>query len=443
MQPIDLLISPRWTLPIEPDGTVLEDHSVAIDGGRVLELGPTAALLARYAPAQRVARPRHVLLPGLVDAHTSAARALLRDALPRGPAAQWLGSTLRPLENRWSSAEFVRAGAQQAIAGMLRAGITCFASVDLFPEEVARLAAELRMRVVVGIPVLDARTPWAEDAGECIDRAVSLWDAHKSDPWARLQFVPDPPGSLDPAALERLRRIADQLDAPIAMRIHAHAPAVRAFTAEHGQRPLAWLAERGLLRPGFTALHANDLSPEDVDQVCRAGVGVVQCPSAGLRLGNGATPLAALRAQGACVALGTGAAAAGLAVPDVLAEARLAALLAAGAGAAGGIAPDAAAVLRMATLDGAQVLGLAGEIGSIQPGKSADLVCIDLAATGVEAAARVPEALVYDGSARDVTDAWIAGRPHLAAGQTCLVDAERAAEGARQWSARMGIGAAR
>lgn len=443
MQAIDLLISARWTIPVEPDGAVLEGYSVAVHEGRILEVGPAAALAGRYEPAARIVRDRHVLLPGLVDAHTSAARSLLRDALPRGPASQWLGSTLRPLENRWVSAEFVRAGTLHAIAAMVRGGITCFADLYLFPEEVARLAGELRMRIAVGLPVSEGHSPWADDAADCLDRASSLWDAHKSDPWARLYFAPDPAGAVSRETLERLRRMVDQLDAPVAMRVHDHLGQLRTFETEHAQRPLPWLASLGLLRSGFTALHANHLAAAEMDLIARAGVGVVHCPKTALRLGNGVAPVAGLRQQGVCVGLGTGAAAAGLGLPDVLGEAQLAALLAGGAAPGEPGAPGAAAALRMATLDGARVLGLASEIGSIVAGKSADLICVDLSATAVGAASRVPDALVYDGSSRDVTDAWIAGRAHLAGGQLCLLDHERVADAARQWSARMGLGESR
>ena len=333
MQAVDLLISARWTIPVEPDGAVLEGYSVAVHEGRIVEIGPAAALAGRYEPAARVVRDRHVLLPGFVDAHTSAARSLLRDALPRGPASQWIGSTLRPLENRWASAEFVRAGTLHAIAGMIRGGITCFADAYLFPEEVARLAGELRMRIAVGLPVIEGASPWAENAADCLDRASALWDAHKSDPWARLHFAPDPAGDVMRETLERLRRMVDQLDAPVAMRVHDHAGQLRAFESRHAQRPLPWLASLGLLRPGFTALHANHLAPAEIDLLARSGVGIVHCPKTALRLGNGIAPVAALRERGACVGLGTGSAAAGLGLPDVLAEAQLAALL------AGGVAP--------------------------------------------------------------------------------------------------------
>ena len=127
MQAVDLLISARWTLPIEPEGAVLEDYSVAIHEGRIIELGPTAVLCGRYAPDVRVSRPSHVLLPGFVDAQTSASRSLLRDTLAQSSAHQPFGSALQQLEKRWVSAEFVRAGTLHGIAGMLRAGITCFA----------------------------------------------------------------------------------------------------------------------------------------------------------------------------------------------------------------------------------------------------------------------------------------------------------------------------
>lgn len=440
MQPVDLLISPRWILPIEPEGAVLEGYSVAVHAGRILEIGPSSSLAARYRAAQSVTRDSHVLLPGLVDAHTSAARSLLRDALPSVPGPVGQASGLRPLEHRWASAEFVRAGTLNAIAGMLRNGITCFADTYLFPEEVARLAGELRMRVAVGMPVIEAENPWSDDAQDALDRAAALWDAHKADPWARLQFVPDPPGALRPESLERLRRIADQLDAPVAMRLHENAATVRAFESESGERPLAWLARLGLLRPGFTALHANHLTAGEMDELARSGVAVVHCPTAGLRLAGGTAPLAALAARGVCVALGSGATMAGVVAADVLAEARLAALLAASSPTPEPAATGAAAVLRMATLDGARALGFAGEIGSIVPGKAADLTCVDLRAAAPGSAARVADALVFEACARDVTDVWIAGRAQLKERELCLLDAARIADSARQWSARMGIG---
>lgn len=443
MQPVDLLISPRWILPIEPDGAVLEGYSVAVHAGRIVEIGPTPSLVGRYQPAQTVLRDSHVLLPGLVDAHTSAARSLLRDALPVAPGALPPASGLRPLEHRWASAEFVRAGTLNAIAGMLRAGITCFADTYLFPEEVARLAGELRMRIAVGLPVIEAENPWSGGAQDAIDRAAALWDAHKTDPWARLQFVPDPPGALRPEALERLRRIADQLDAPIAMRLHENSAVVRAFETEHGERPLSWLARLGLLRPGFTALHANQLTSGEVDELARSGVAVVHCPTAGLRLATGTAPVPALITRGVCVALGSGAAMAGVVAPDVLAEARLAALLAASSPTPDATIPGASVVLRMATLDGARALGLAGEIGSIVPGKAADLACVDLRVAAPGNAARVPDALVFEACARDVTDVWIAGRAQLKDRELSQMDAARISDAARQWSARMGTGGQR
>lgn len=443
MQPADLLISPRWILPIEPEGAVLEGYSVVVHAGRIVEIGPTPALCGRYQPVQHVVRETHVLLPGFIDAHTSAARSLLREAPPNSTGAPPLAAGLRALERRWASAEFVRAGTLHAIAGMLRAGITCFADTYLFPEEVARLAGELRIRIAVGLPLIEAANPWSSDAQDALDRAVALWDAHKADPWARLQFAPDPPGALQRETLERLRRIADQLDAPVAMRLHENAASIRAFESAHGERPLAWLASLGLLRTGFAALHANHLTPAEMDVLGRSGVAVVHCPTAGLRLASGTAAVAGLQSRGVCVALGSGAAMAGVVAPDVLAEARLAALLAASAPTPESAVPGASAVLRMATLDGAQALGLAGEIGSIVAGKAADLTCIDLRSVAPGIAARVPDALVFEACARDVSDVWIGGRPHLQDRELCQLDAARIADTARQWAARMGTGGQR
>jgi 5-methylthioadenosine/S-adenosylhomocysteine deaminase len=439
MQPVDLVIHARWVIPIEPETAVLERYAVAIHAGRILEVGPAAALAMRYAPRELVRRDHHVLLPGLVNTHTHAAMSLLRGAVSRGPLERWLKEMVFPMENRWVSAEFVRAGTLLGIADMLRAGITCFADMYHFPEEVVRLAGELRLRIAVGLPIAEARTAWAENATDCLDRSAALWDSCKTDPWARLYFAPHAPYSVSEPTMQRLRRMVDQLDAPIAMHLHETAGELREFTAAHGIRPLAWLERLGLLRPGFTAIHATHFDAADIELAARSGIAVAHCPTSNLRLGCGVAPVAQMLDRGVNVTLGTdGPASAGRL--DILGEARLAALL------SHGLHPQAAgisglAALRLATLNGAQSLGLAHDIGSIVAGKAADLICVDADDPVVGQPQAIGEALVFDGSAHRVTDVWVGGRAQLRDGELCAIDIERINDGARQWAARMGLGA--
>src|SRR5256886_7575541 len=176
-----LLIEPRWLLPIAPAITALADHAVAVTAGRIVALGPTAQLRERFDTGERVVRERHALLPGLVNAHTRSCHTLLRGLPVRGPRSRWLSEILGPVEQRCLSAELVRDGTRLGVAEMLRAGITCFADLSLFPEEAARAAAAAHMRAAIGLPVADAPTPWAESATAHLARAARVWDEYASD----------------------------------------------------------------------------------------------------------------------------------------------------------------------------------------------------------------------------------------------------------------------
>ncbi len=439
MQSIDLIIEARWALPM--DGTALLEHAaLAIDGGRILEIGAASRLAARYEPRERLQRPAHALAPGLVNAHTHAAMSLMRSVPVRGPLMQWLNETIWPLERRCVNAQFVRSGTQLAMAEMLAAGITCFADMYYFPEEVARLARAQRLRVVIGAPIVDGRTPWAADVDEHLDKAARLWDEYRDDPLIQPCFAPHSPYAVGRATFTRLRRLLDQLDAPLAMHLHETQTEVQDSLVAHGERPLSWLADEGLLRPGFSAVHMNWLTDEDIELAAHTGISVVHCPQSNQRLGSGVCPVSSLRGAGINVALGTdGAASVG--ALDLLAETRAACLLASlsthDTQALGAI--DA---LRMATLGGAQALGLAGEIGSLTVGKAADLICIDLSAPACQPVDDPATAIVYSAGRSAVTDVWVAGKAMVRDRRLLAFDPAELAAITRDLPARLAPGVA-
>lgn len=439
MQPIDLLIEPRWLLTMEGAGAVLEDNAVAVDAGRIVAIGPRSALRQRYDARRLESRPQHALLPGFVNAHTHAAMSLLRGQPVRGPVQRWLRELIWPLENRWVSADFVRTGTRLAIAEQLRAGITCFADMYLYPEEVAATARELKLRIAVGLPIAEGRSAWAQNADDYLEKSATLWDEFRGDPWARMYFAPHAPYSVGDDTIARLRRLLDQLDAPFAMHLHETQSEIQDCLALRGLRPVAWLAEQGLLRPGFTAVHMNHADERDIESIAAAGVCIAACPQSNLRLGSGVAPLGAFAAAGIHLALGTDGPASTGAL-DLLAEARLAALL--GGGARTGVTPNSDEVLRMATLGGAQVLGLAEEIGSLRVGKAADLCCLRLPAHLAPARHTLADTLLFDCSRQDIQDVWVAGRAVLTQGVVSAFDEQQALERARVWQARLATGLA-
>ena len=440
MEPVDTLVTARWVVPVEPAGCVLEDHAVALRGGRIVAVLPTAEARRRFDPGEVIERPDHVLLPGLVNAHTHAAMVLLRGRAENLPLGRWLRSTVWPLERRWVDPEYVRDGTTLAIAEMLRAGITCFADMHLWPDVVARTAAAAHMRASVGLIVTESATRWAAAADEYIDRGMHLRDEYKGDPLISTHFAPHAPYSVSDATLARVRRLADELDLPVAMHLHETAWEVEQSVQAHGRRPLARLAALGLASPQLVAIHMTQASPEDLDLLAESGASVVHCPESNLKLGSGVCPVARLLGRGVRVALGTDGAASNNDL-DLLAEARIAGLVSSGVAATPGdlVATD---LLRMATLEGARVLGLGEVTGSIEPGKWADLCCIDLRAARSWPVHDPVTAVIYAASAQQVSDTWVAGRQLLADGHLRYMDEAAVLERAEAWRERLDATAA-
>jgi 5-methylthioadenosine/S-adenosylhomocysteine deaminase len=435
MEHVDTLITARWVIPIEPRDRALEDHAVAIRQGRIVAIEPREQALQRFAADQTIDRPAHVLLPGLVNAHTHAAMALLRGAAESSSLDHWLKTQVWPLERQWIDAEYVRDGTELAIADMLTSGTTCFADMHLFPEIVAHTASAARVRACIGLPVLDAATLWAESADEYMDKGSRLHDEYRDDPLITTAFAPYSPAALTDATLVRVRRAADELDLPMTMHVNeSHLDAVI-----DGERTLARLDRLGLLSPLLAAVHMVHLDHEDLDRAARGGIHIVHCPQSNLKLGNGVAPIRAIRARGVNIALGTDGAASNNDL-SLLDEMRTAALLETGVivwhmdGSPPMTAHD---WLRAATLSGAQALGLGDAIGSIEPGKWADLCCIDLARPHSQPVYDPAVQIVHSISRDQVSDVWVAGRRLVADGRLTQMDIDDVVERAQRWQARI------
>jgi 5-methylthioadenosine/S-adenosylhomocysteine deaminase len=435
MEPVDTLITARWVVPVEPDGRVLEDHAVAIRGGQIIAVLPAALARARYEARELIERPSHVLMPGIVNAHTHAATTLLRGRVQNQRPGPWQPGTVRALERRWSGPEYARDGTELAIAEMLRAGVTCFADMHFWPDVAAQTAAEYHVRASIGLPVSEATTAWASTADEHVDRGMHLRDQYRGDPLLSTHFAPDAPHSLSDATLARVRRLADELDLPVALHLHETAWEIEQSEGKFGMRPMARMAAIGLASPQLVAVHMVHVTPSDLEVLAGCGAGVVHCPESNLKRGAGVCPLPDLLGRGVRVSLGTGDAASNDDL-DVLGEARTAGLLASGVSATPG-AVVASDLLRMATLEGARALGLSEVTGGLVPGKWADLCCMNLESPRSWPVSDVVAAVIYAASSRQVTDTWVAGRRLLADGALVYLDEAAVLERAESWRVRM------
>lgn len=431
----DLLIHAQWVLPVDVGDRQLPEHAVAVRDGRILAVLPSVEA-RRSIGADRVVELRgHVLIPGLVNAHTHAAMTLMRGLADDLPLMTWLHDYIWPVEKRWVDPAFVGDGTRLALLEMLRGGITCFNDMYFYPEVTAQAAADAGMRAVVGMIVVDFPTGYAEGAQSYIAKGLALHDRFRGHPLIRVAFAPHSPYAVADAPLERVRTLADELEVPVHIHLHETRDEVVASLRDHGERPLARLERLGLVGPGLVAVHMTQLEEPEIERLAAAGVQVVHCPESNLKLASGFCPAAQLLAAGVNVALGTDGAASNNDL-NLLGEMRSAALLAKGVAGSASALP-AAQALRMATINGARALGLEAEIGSIEPGKSADLVALDLGDAHTQPLYHPVSQLVYSAGRHQVREVWVQGRQLIREGVPTSLDPAAIIADAQGWAGRL------
>jgi 5-methylthioadenosine/S-adenosylhomocysteine deaminase len=406
-EPIDLLIEPSWIAAVDPD-VVLKNHAVAVHDGRIVALLPNGEAHSRFRPAQRVMLEEHILIPGLVNLHTHAAMTLMRGLADDLPLMDWLQKHIWPAESANASPQFVYDGTRLACAEMLSGGITCFNDMYFFPEAAAAAAAEFGMRAMLGITALEFPTPYASDADDYIDKGLAVREQWLNHPLTGFCLAPHAPYTVADATIERLVTLAAQLNIPIHCHVHETRHEIDESRRLHGLTPLARLRQLGLLGPGFIGVHCIHLADEDIELLATTGCSVAHCPTSNLKLASGIAPVARMRQLGINVGLGTDGAASNNRL-DMFGEMRLAALLAKGDSGDASTLP-AREALRMATLDGATALGLGSEIGSITPGKAADLVAVSLKGLNTKPCYDPVSHLVHVAGRECVTHVWVAGK---------------------------------
>ena len=433
--PIDTLIDARWVIPVEPAGTVLADHSVAIDCGRIVAILPTETARLRFAPRAYHRLTDHALLPGLVNLHTHAAMTLLRGYADDLPLMEWLKGHIWPAEARHISPDFVRDGARLACAEMLRGGVTCFNDMYFFPEAVAEAALDAGMRAAIGLIVLDTPTAYAGDADDYLNKGFALRDRLRDEALLSFTLAPHAPYTVGNATFEKIATFASQLDLPIHIHLHETQDEIEHSLAHYQQRPLARLHHLGLTGPGLIAVHGIHLNAEEQALLAAQGCHVAHCPASNLKLASGFAPIANLLQHDVNVGIGSDGAASNNKL-DLFAEMRLAALL------TKGVSGDAAALpahtaLQMATLNGARALGLDDAIGSLLPGKQADMIAVDLSGLETQPCFDPISTLVYAAGREQVSHVWVNGALRLDNHQLTTLDARELRLTAAVWHTRI------
>ena len=404
---IDLLIEARWIAQVEPDN-LLVNHALAVDGGNILAILPTGNARARYAPAEHLTLPDHILIPGLVNLHTHAAMSLMRGMADDRPLMTWLQKHIWPAEAAHVSPQFVHDGTRLACAEMLAGGITCFNDMYFFPQAAAEAVAELGMRAVLGITALEFPTAYASDADDYIVKGLAVRERWLHHPLIDFCLAPHAPYTVSDSTFQRILTLSEQLGLPIHCHIHETTTEIDGSLENHGKRPLARLHALNLLSPSFIGVHAVHLEAAEIELLGRQGCSIAHCPTSNLKLASGLPHLAPLLAAGINVGLGTDGAASNNRL-DLFQEMRLAALLAKGTSGDATALP-ARQALRMATFNGARALGQEGRIGSLAPGKAADICAVDLSGINMQPCYDPISHLVYTAGRDQVSHVWVGGK---------------------------------
>jgi 5-methylthioadenosine/S-adenosylhomocysteine deaminase len=435
MQAVAALLHARWVIPVEPEGVVLEQHSIAIDAGRIVELLPTDQARKKYRAATEHTFDQHAVIPGLINAHTHASMSLMRGIADDLHLMDWLQNHIWPAEAKHVSGRFVYEGTQLAMAEMLRGGTTCFNDMYFFPDEAARAVADAGMRASVSLIMIDFPSAWATGADEYLHKGLAVHDQYREHPLITTVFGPHAPYTVSNEPLEKMRTYAEELDLQIHMHVHETAFEVDDCVNRLGHRPLARLQQLGLVTPRLLAVHMTQLNDAEIVMLGASGAHVVHCPESNLKLASGFCKVHKLCCAGVNVALGTDGAASNNDL-DMFSEMRTAALL------AKTVANDASAIpaalaLRMATLNGAKALGIDSVTGSLVAGKAADVTVVNLGDLETQPVYHPISQLVYATGRDKVTDVWVAGKHLLKDRVLTTIDERAVVAKAREWHEKM------
>jgi 5-methylthioadenosine/S-adenosylhomocysteine deaminase len=415
---VTLVVTNATVITMDPGGRTIPLGGVAIDGRDIVAVGTASEIAARFTATDSIDAKGQVVLPGLINTHTHAPMVLYRGLADDLALMEWLQKYIFPAEAKTVTPEFVRVGTRLAALEMIRSGTTAYADMYYFEEEVAKATREAGLRGVLGqtiiqFPVPDARTPAAG-----LERGVAFVNQFARDDLIIPALAPHAMYTLESETLKAIKAAADRLRAPLIIHLAETRDEVAASLKQHHASPVQYLESIGFWRPASrsggtpgprtVAAHAVHVSPADIAILSRSGTGVSHNPESNMKLASGTAPVPAMRTARIPVGLGTDGAASNNDL-DMFEAMRQAALLHKLQSGDPRVLP-ARTVLEMATVEGARALGLETSIGSLEPGKRADLIVVSMSSARQTPLYDPVSHLVYATRGDDVQTTIVNGR---------------------------------
>jgi 5-methylthioadenosine/S-adenosylhomocysteine deaminase len=433
----DLVLANAHIVTMDEHYTLHPTGAIAIGGGAILAVGQ---LGPEYDGVETIDCRGRVVMPGLVNAHTHAPMTMLRGLADDLRLDVWLLGYMMPVERAFVRPDFVALGTKLAAAEMIRSGTTCFADMYYFEESVAEAAAEAGIRAVCGQTVLKFPTPDATSFEDSLARARDFIVRWKGHPLVVPAIAPHAPYTCTVEILRSSAELAIELDVPLLTHLAETALEVDQSRREHGMPVVPWVMKQGLFGARVIAAHCVHVDEGEMRSLKNARIGVAHNPTSNLKLGSGVAPVAKMLALGVTVGIGTDGPASNNDL-DMFEETRLAALLAKGINGDPTALP-AREALAMATRIGAQAVHLGSITGSIEPGKRADLIVVDVDQVhNVPGFGRDPSAiysqLVYATKSTDVVDVMCDGKWLMRDRRLLTLDDDALRAGARDVARRI------
>ena len=431
MLDIDLLISGDYILPMDTEWSVIRDGAVAVKNGKIVAVGPHDKLAGRYSAAKEIGGLYRAVLPGLVNAHTHVPMVYFRGMADDIPLKSWLEEHIWPAENSWLSDDFCYDAALLACLEMLKAGVTVYNNMYFFGDAVARATKEVGMRGIVGAGIVDFPTKTASTPAECLSNAEALLKNWSNDDLIVPSVAPHALYTCAPENMSSARKLAERYGAPLHVHLSETRWEVEEVRRRYGKTPIELLDSIGFLSERVLAAHCVWPSKSEIEILAKHRVGVAHCIESNLKLASGIAPITDMLSAGVKIALGTDGAASNNNM-SILSEMSTAAKVHKTVS-GDPTAMDSRTVLSMATRWGAEALGLGSLTGSLEEGKAADLIVLDLAKPHLTPLYNIYSHLAYAACASDVESVVVNGKLVMDGRKLLTADEDEILKKARMW----------
>jgi 5-methylthioadenosine/S-adenosylhomocysteine deaminase len=430
----DLIITKGILLTMAPGSVPTQNGALAISGGKIAAVGATSEIKKSFVAPKTIDARGGLIMPGLVNAHTHAAMTCYRGLADDLPLMEWLTQFVFPAEAK-SDGDQVYWSTLLACAEMIRSGTTTFCDMYLFEDRVAEAAKEARIRAVVGEVLYDFPSPHYGPIERGLEFTESLIKHWQKDPLITIAVEPHALYTCSPDLLKKCKSLADRYGIPLKTHLSENQDEVEEIIKKYGQRPVNHLENIGLLSSPLIACHCVWLSEAEMDLLARREVRVVHNPESNMKLASGVAPVPDLLARGVTVGLGTDGCASNNNL-DLFQEMDSAAKLHKVHRLDPTVMPSQT-VLEMATLGGARVLGMEKEIGSLEAGKKADVIVLELNRPHLQPVYNLVSHLVYSATGADVRDVIIDGKLVMENRKLLILDEEEILAKAGEWGRRI------